>query len=72
MKFILPSVILISITTPISVILGRKLKSFMLPNRNHILEQNRKWLRTRMRQDFLFRDYRGIYFKTYAPKKFGL
>jgi hypothetical protein len=41
----------------------------MVPHAKQISEQNMKGLKMRIRHDFLFRNYRGLYFKTYSPKK---
>ncbi len=68
-SFILPCVIAIIILSPISIILNNRLTILMVPHTKQISEQNMKGLKMRMRHDFLFRNYRGLYFKTYSPKK---
>ncbi|MHA1916358.1 MAG: hypothetical protein ACW986_12530 [Promethearchaeota archaeon] len=70
--FIPPSLIAVLIIIPLRIIVGNRLKILITPQRNHDSEQNRKALKMRMYQDFLFQNYRGLYYKTSAPKKFQL
>jgi len=67
---IIPSVIFLIMFSLISITLGRRLKILIIPHTDQITEQNLIILKMRMRHNFLFRNYRGLYFKTYAPKKY--
>jgi hypothetical protein len=68
--FIIPSIIILIIITPISITLGKRLKILIAPHTDQITGQNLIVLKMRIRHNFLFRNYKGLYFKTYAPKKF--
>ncbi|MHA2399167.1 MAG: hypothetical protein ACXADU_09785 [Promethearchaeota archaeon] len=68
--FILPGVIMLLSITPVRIIIGIQLKHLIARQVDCFPVQNKNQLQTRIRQNFLFRNYRDSYFKTYAPKKF--